>query len=99
MKEASIIKVGIGEGLSKYLYTSATVAEVSIEADKLLQNSSDPEQTVSGHLSVLDSELDSLYLAISCGESVEVIREECTAAIARLVQIYQKAGDRDGGAK
>ncbi len=95
MKEANIIKVSSGEGLSKFLYTSPMVAEVSIEVDKLLQSSVDPEQSIDGHLAVLDSELDAMYLAICCGESGEVIQQECVAAIARLVQIYNAAAGRE----
>lgn len=96
MKEANIIKVSSGEGLSKFLYTSPVVAEVSIAVDQMLQKTNDPEQSVDEHLAVLDSELDAMYLAICCGESGEVIQQECVAAIARLVQIYQKAGERNG---
>ncbi len=97
MKEASIIKVSSGEGLSKFLYTSPVVAEVSIAVDQMLQKTNDSDQSISGHMAVLDSEVDGLRMAINCGEPATVVREECVAAIARLVQIYVAAGDRDGG--
>ncbi len=97
MKEASIIKVSSGEGFSKFLYTSPVVAEVSITVDQMLQKTNDSDQSISGHMAVLDSEVDGLRMAINCGEPATVVREECVAAIARLVQIYVAAGDRDGG--
>ncbi len=97
MKEANIIKVSSGEGLSKFLYLSPTVAEVSGSVDQMLRSSIDLHQSIGGHLDVLDSEVDGLRLAIDHGEPASVVREECVAAIARLVQIYVAAGNRDGG--
>ncbi len=99
MKEASIIKVSSGEGLSKFLYTSPVVAEVSIAVDQMLQKTNDSDQSISGHMAVLDSEVDGLRMAINCGEPANVVQEECVATIARLVQIYnsaEKAGERNG---
>ncbi|WP_322925352.1 hypothetical protein [Paenibacillus campi] len=97
MKEASIIKIGSGEGVSKYVYIAPVIAEVSIAVDQMLQASIDPNQSIGDHLHILDSELDAMHLAIRCGESGEVIKQECVAAIARLAQIYVAAGDQDGG--
>ncbi|MFD1884010.1 hypothetical protein [Paenibacillus wenxiniae] len=99
MKEASVIKVGSREGFSKFLFATPAVAEISVSVDRMLQASTDPDQSISGHMAVLDSEVDGLRMAINCGEPANVVREECIAAIARLVQVYNTAGDRDGGAQ
>lgn len=99
MKEMSPIRIVSGEGLGYSIYLSPAVAEVSSAVDEMLRATIDPDQSISGHVDVLDSEVDGLRLAIDHGEPASVVREECVAAIARLVQIYVAAGDRDGGAQ
>ncbi len=95
MKEMSPIRIVSGEGLDYSIYLSPVVAEVSSAVDEMLRATIDPEQSISGHMAVLDSEVDGLRMAINCGEPATVVREECVAAIARLVQIYNAVAGRE----
>ncbi|MDQ1233323.1 hypothetical protein QE450_000821 [Paenibacillus sp. SORGH_AS306] len=102
-KSKILLEIG-GKGYLESKLVGVEVANFALDMDKFIniRKGACEGMDIAVQMDILMSEVDGISLALGGGESAQVVREECIAAAARLLQIASSVqrweDDLDGNA-